>query len=337
MLKRLHQSRLIRPRFIELVSDPRNVKNVGLNKYCPGAREPSSSPPPVTAPPPRVEFMREGSEADDAWIMVEDEFWSTAKLFTQHLHQAEYYRLKQLAKDKTANRVKVIIDTAENELTGSATTKLRERSEALASRQKAVLEPYLSDEDSDNNPLSENPHLALIVSEPRVPSHRLSRIAGTKANTRAAAGYGRSVRGDTYHSQREVAKDRHDDLHDPSIIRIEQDHEAGLTASSARSLTPTTRPAGARSVQGVSSRERNTRKSLTSEDLQSESIARKGQRLTAIDGLDLDDDFPFMKNESTKHHASISQFERKAKRKAEQEQTEKPQSVTLKHVPTFLI
>ncbi|KAF4549169.1 Hypothetical protein D9617_23g005840 [Elsinoe fawcettii] len=57
----------------------------------------STSPPPA---PPDQEPIREGYSADDIYMMVEDEFLSTAQLYTQHLHHAEYQRLKKLAKQR---------------------------------------------------------------------------------------------------------------------------------------------------------------------------------------------------------------------------------------------
>ena len=42
--------------------------------------------------------MHEGFDKDDVYIMVEDELLSVAKLFTQHLHHAEYMRMKEQAK-----------------------------------------------------------------------------------------------------------------------------------------------------------------------------------------------------------------------------------------------
>ncbi|KAF2219109.1 hypothetical protein BDZ85DRAFT_299069 [Elsinoe ampelina] len=62
-------------------------------------RSPSTSPPPA---PPDQEPMREGYAADDIYMMVEDEFQSTAKLYTQHLHHAEYKRLQRLAREREA-------------------------------------------------------------------------------------------------------------------------------------------------------------------------------------------------------------------------------------------
>ena len=42
--------------------------------------------------------MHNGFDKDDIFIMVEDELLSVAKLFTQHLHHAEYVRMKEQAR-----------------------------------------------------------------------------------------------------------------------------------------------------------------------------------------------------------------------------------------------
>jgi hypothetical protein len=52
--------------------------------------------------------MEEGLDGDDAYIMVEDEFQAVAKGFTQHLHHAEYVRLKNLAKTQNASTINTI-------------------------------------------------------------------------------------------------------------------------------------------------------------------------------------------------------------------------------------
>lgn len=46
----------------------------------------------------RARYMIEGYDGDDVYIMVEDEFHSVAQTFTQHLHHAEYQRLKKRAR-----------------------------------------------------------------------------------------------------------------------------------------------------------------------------------------------------------------------------------------------
>ena len=49
--------------------------------------------------------MIDGMENDDGWMMVEDELLTTARLFTAHLHHAEYQRLKELARSRPADRL----------------------------------------------------------------------------------------------------------------------------------------------------------------------------------------------------------------------------------------
>ena len=68
-------------------------------------RNHSSSPPPS---PPQQDYMRPGLEQDDIWVMVEDEFLSTAHLYTSHLHKAEYLRLKKLARAQNASTIQNI-------------------------------------------------------------------------------------------------------------------------------------------------------------------------------------------------------------------------------------
>lgn len=72
------------------------------------------SRPPTSIPPASVhlpdtetgqEGIRPGYDADDIWMMTEDEFLETAKLFTRDLHKAEYDRLVQEAKDFEKKKV----------------------------------------------------------------------------------------------------------------------------------------------------------------------------------------------------------------------------------------
>ena len=49
--------------------------------------------------------MINGLDADDQYIMVEDEFLSTARSFTAHLHRAEYTRKRKKAKTENASKV----------------------------------------------------------------------------------------------------------------------------------------------------------------------------------------------------------------------------------------
>ncbi|KAI9745631.1 MAG: hypothetical protein M1818_001165 [Claussenomyces sp. TS43310] len=71
-------------------------------------RAPSTSPPAAPFDPPEEVFMIEGLENDDKYRMVEDEFLSTAKEFTQHLHAAEYKRMKKAARSQNAATINSI-------------------------------------------------------------------------------------------------------------------------------------------------------------------------------------------------------------------------------------
>ncbi|RDA96239.1 hypothetical protein CP533_1746 [Ophiocordyceps camponoti-saundersi (nom. inval.)] len=66
----------------------------------PSTRSPSTSPPPE--PPPEAYMTSE----DDRYRMVEDELLRTARLFTIHLHRAEYERQKAQAKAQHAATIR---------------------------------------------------------------------------------------------------------------------------------------------------------------------------------------------------------------------------------------
>ncbi|KAF2276180.1 uncharacterized protein EI97DRAFT_467409 [Westerdykella ornata] len=91
--------------FDELPVTPTTPSRKSLGKQR-AERVPSSSPPAAVSdlPPPKIEYMREGVNRfelrDDEWMMVEDELLQTAKRFTQHLHLAEYERLKERIQTK---------------------------------------------------------------------------------------------------------------------------------------------------------------------------------------------------------------------------------------------
>ena len=122
--------------------------------------------------------------------MVEDEFLSTAKTFTQHIHHAEYVRLKKLAKSRGAGTLRDI-DRATDERTEQG-VELRLKKEAAenAGKQKKGLKD--DDESSDEDPYMHDPQLAgLMTGEVRT-GKNLSGMAKVKSNTRAAAGFSQS-------------------------------------------------------------------------------------------------------------------------------------------------
>ncbi|KAL5389921.1 hypothetical protein DPSP01_001980 [Paraphaeosphaeria sporulosa] len=117
------------------------------------ARLPSSSPPPIAAdlPPPTTEYMLAGVDKfdlrDDEWMMVEDELLQTAKLFTQHLHLAEYETLKtkmeELRKETAA---RAVVPNAKP----SVDAYFKRKAQEQAQMQKKALREIVSTHDSES-------------------------------------------------------------------------------------------------------------------------------------------------------------------------------------------
>ncbi|GAB7361726.1 hypothetical protein MBLNU230_g1773t1 [Neophaeotheca triangularis] len=114
-------------------------------------RTPSTSPPPA---PPTVEPMREGWEQDDAWMMVEDELLSTARLFTSHIHHAEYVRLKQLARSRGDGALAKIARPVDARVEKGAGLKLREEA---AAQEKVAREERAADEEQGEEVVEDEP------------------------------------------------------------------------------------------------------------------------------------------------------------------------------------
>jgi hypothetical protein len=157
-------------------------------------RHNSSSPPPS---PPKQEFMKDGLAADDIWVMVEDELLSTAKLFTQHLHHAEYQRLKKIARSQNASAIQNISRPVDNRT--ELRTESRKKMEGDAQRwqgQNAItnivgrnIPGGRNDPDSEeDDPWMRDPRLAGLMTY-RESSLQLAAITGVKPKTRASEGY----------------------------------------------------------------------------------------------------------------------------------------------------
>ncbi|KAK5170749.1 hypothetical protein LTR04_004223 [Oleoguttula sp. CCFEE 6159] len=137
--------------------------------------------------------MREGLAADDIWIMVEDEFLETAKLFTQHLHHAEYQRLKNLAKTRSIPAINSTARPVDGRTEMSLQTRRKLEADAQFKAQietvKRITNEADSDLDEEDDPWMKDPQLAGLMTSPRKPSTKLISLTGVRANTRAAAGY----------------------------------------------------------------------------------------------------------------------------------------------------
>src|ERR1700722_17044361 len=92
----------------------------------------------------QTRYMVDGIENDDGWMMVEDELFTTARLFTTHLHHAEYQRVKGLARTRPADRL------ARPPRTSDASSVLRKLAEGVATEavddmDNEELDPYNND------------------------------------------------------------------------------------------------------------------------------------------------------------------------------------------------
>lgn len=145
--------------------------------------------------------MRPGLDADDIYIMVEDELLATAQLYTAHLHHAEYQRLKALARTRSANCPDVL-----RPVSGPMLREEAQKKKAAEGREKDIakgLEPMLSNkklsEQADNersdveSEQEENPwqgtHLQRFMTVSPRKEMRLIGLHGMASGTRAAAGY----------------------------------------------------------------------------------------------------------------------------------------------------
>lgn len=156
-------------------------------------RTPSTSPPPA---PPEVEYMREGYDADDIFMMVEDEFLSTAKVYTQHIHHAEYVRLKKLARSRGAGTLQAISRGVDGTTAESNGLRFRREAEDTAKKIRNGVKHagYDSERESSESEdeYMQDPQLAGLMTVEKRLGKDLSSMTKTRSNTRAAAGYSQS-------------------------------------------------------------------------------------------------------------------------------------------------
>jgi len=127
--------------------------------------------------------MRNGYDADDLWIMVEDEFLATAKLFTQHLHHAEYQRLKRQAEDLDAGNITRPVD---NRTTLPLSVKREMESKRQDDRMTNAAEQGDND---DRDPWQHDPLLGALMDSPSKSGRLLTQSEPVRSKTRAAAGF----------------------------------------------------------------------------------------------------------------------------------------------------
>ncbi|KAF2094615.1 hypothetical protein NA57DRAFT_60640 [Rhizodiscina lignyota] len=329
-------------------------------------RNPSSSPPAQLPPPPSEELMKEGLDADDIWIMVEDEFNTTASLFTRHIHHAEYKRSRELAKAHNAAAISDIAMPTDPRYSLSNEAKKRVEATALAAKQKKALEPYAESEDTDDELWSLNPTLADLMSQPKELSSRLASVTRVQSSTRAAAGYAKAksdVTGPTttksFSSMEKVLIDKksrrqnyeirvsededYDDLDTPAYPTKSdsvQTQKKPLSTGGFRTPQERNQRPDAGQVESLPNGTYEATTTLpesvyVSQGAKSTSVRSVSSSKTRQPIPDLFDDFP-ARRAMPESYAERLLAKRKADM-AKKEQDTKPKSVTLDQIPTFLI
>lgn len=134
--------------------------------------------------------MRAGTDADDAWMMVEDELFATASLYTRHLHAAAYAEQKRRAEA----RGRQVLRTLERPTDGGRTER-----DALVvereGREKAIREALgkgSDEEDGDGGEELTDPLLGALMNDPKRMGRALQGVGRVKSDSRAAKGFLRS-------------------------------------------------------------------------------------------------------------------------------------------------
>ncbi|KAJ5654245.1 hypothetical protein N7490_001248 [Penicillium lividum] len=146
-------------------------------------------------------FLLEGLDKDDAWVMVEDEFYAIAQTFTKHLHYAEYIRRKKEAKARGAEAIKEIQRPTDGQTAIPDAVLMRKGAQALDARQQqglARLQGPVDDQEEhsdDDDGAWAGTHLHGLMTSPRK-SRSLVGAYGVKSSTRAAAGFRQAFRSD---------------------------------------------------------------------------------------------------------------------------------------------
>ena len=162
------------------------IKYTARRPHHSSQRTPSTSPPP--GPPPNAP-MRPGYDADDIYMMVEDEFHATAQTFTHHLHHAEYKRLQGKARDAQRERVPVVTDGMRAE------TRKKIEGGLVRERQRAALDLVLRGE-GDEDEVTKKVHdpwigtsLAEFMSGASQQRRALVGLEQVRSSTKAAKGF----------------------------------------------------------------------------------------------------------------------------------------------------
>lgn len=271
-------------------------------------RTPSTSPPPASpteeyahssgnCSPPLIIYrlMREGFDQDDVYIMVEDEFYAIAQSFTQHLHYAEYMRMKKAAKNAAPAAIRSIARPIDSKTVMREELKRKKQSEALAAKQQAGLKQSVAgkldpatdeDENAEDDPWV-GTSLQGLMATPRKSQQALVGLDRIKSSTRAAAGYAMA---ETPSSRRSAGFNKLLDI-TPLKGRSERDvatESSNLSSDEAENLDS---PPVIQERSIGKTAEKATTSSHTSKSTAASSTSRKESHLPVKSRLKMMDDF----------------------------------------------
>lgn len=149
--------------------------------------------------------MRPGLNADDIYIMVEDEFHAVAQQFTKHLHHAEYVRQRNIAKTRNAGTINTISRPTDSVTAMREETKKKKQAQAQEIKTKTGVEKIIppktasgagdKSEESDfenevraNDPWQGTQLHRFMTKSPKKNLTSLTGLQGVVSHTKAAAG-----------------------------------------------------------------------------------------------------------------------------------------------------
>lgn len=291
--------------------------------------------------------MIEGYDHDDIYIMVEDEFHAVAQTFTQHLHHAEYQRLKKKARDAAPPTFKP---------TEAMRAEARKRMEAgaLQARQKHALGNLTNgvnlsadeDEEQEDDPWLGTSLAGLMADAGNQKKTALVGLEKIQSSTRAAKGFGRGT-GDSPANRKEkmnvsdifgVSRKGEQDVHNSSENDSGRPTKAKSVPSKPRSHeNPGSDEAG--DVRGATSNAISTTSSMpesSSKRDATDSISRSRVREPSVAARRLFEDFD--KFDNLDRPDKVTRKPRPSpSRKDRNSRPAKDNKLRLSDIPTFLV
>lgn len=128
-------------------------------------------------------------------MLVEDEFLATAQTFTQHLHHAEYQRLKAVAtKREQENRaiLRPVDKTSRTSTEGSISLHREQRQRSMKEVMGKAAEEGQTSDREDQDPWVGTELAGLMESPRKARQIRAKGMGSGRSNTRAAAGFSKA-------------------------------------------------------------------------------------------------------------------------------------------------